>query len=404
MPTTGIPANRFQAANAVISIAANFTSMREHFASSEGDITDLQFTESKWYLAATGIPTVGGNRTIKKFIEYPAGVFHQVRWAGSTTLAITSGSYKSDVVLSSVTGLPLVIPASAKWWERTVNLGATVSNFPVIQLPASSVALGVDDGNDATDKGDNGTIAPTSTVNTFGANGMIGTILAENARSFVLGGDSIFWGEGDISGVGPLGGSGWGARAMDALGLPYIKIARGGQSAQQMASAMGSVTALFNLLAFSDMAFEWGVNDLRLGQTDEQILANQQLMYTEWGAGRRLWQTTITPRSDSTDGYATVAGQTPKTDGRMVDLTPLNTAIRLKPSPLFGIIEAADAAMSARDSNVWRAPPVPVTDGTHPNSYMADYMADALYSQFALPVAPVAGKDLSFVGFAGWIE
>lgn len=380
--TLGLVANRAQVPTTITSIAANTTSIRHHYAHPDGDIYDIQTVDTYWYIPTT-VPVAGGSRVIKRYIEYPAGVFHQVKWAGATTKTISSGSVKSDVVISSVTGLPLRIPAAAKFWERTVNLNATVASFPCIELPAASSALGCEDGNDVTDKGNSGTIAPTSTVRTFGAAAIYGKIAVDNARSFLVVGDSIAFGEGDITSIGPKGGSGWIARALDVRGYPYMKITRPGQQAADAASLPASPQALVNLVAFSDAIFEHGVNDLRLNRTKDQILADQQTLYA-WANGARIWQTTISPRSSSTDAYATVAGQTAKTDGNMADLNPLNAAIRAKPANVFRVIEAADQFMTARDSGIWKAPPAETVDGTHPNSYSANRIGNALAASLEL--------------------
>ncbi|PDV89949.1 hypothetical protein CO652_00575 [Rhizobium sp. H4] len=376
-------ANRCQIANiqSPSPVTANFTSRRHHYASSEGDIYDFHCVDSGLRLTS-GVYAAGVSRTIKRYIEYPEGVFHQVKWAGASTLTIVTAAVNSDTIISSVTGLPLRIPAGAKFWERTVNLNASVANFPYIQLPASAVALGIDDGNDVADKGNSGTIAPSTGQNTFGSAAFVGTIGKANARSFWVFGDSLVWGEGDETGVGEKGGNGYVARLLDRFGYPYFKVAEGGWQASQAATGTASIVALLDNIPFSDLMVELGVNDLRLGRTKAQIEANYQTIYGLPAAAgvppARIWQTTITPRSDSNNGYADVAGQTPKTDGNMADLTPLNTDIRAGLANVTNVLEAADAAMSARDSNVWGGPFPPVSDGTHPLTPKAAAMADLL--------------------------
>lgn len=324
--------------------------------------------------------TNGGNRTIKKYIEYPVGVFHQVLWSGVLSKSITgaSGTSKSDVLLSSVTGLPLVIAAGDVFYERTVNLNATVASFPVSVTPAGADVLGLPDGNvSGLDLGNSGDIVPSTGVNTFGAAAIIGKIAAPNARSFVIIGDSIAFGQGDVSSVGAKGGSGWIARMLDHLGFSYVKIAMPGQQASELAASFASPAALLAQCSFSDAIFEHGVNDLRLSRTKAQILADLQTLYALAG-NARICQTTITPRSDTTDSYATIVNQTPKTDGNMADLTPLNTDIRAGTANVDFVLEAADAAMSVRNSNIWGGPFPPTLDGTHPTSAKAAAMALSL--------------------------
>lgn len=375
----GIVASRFQAATATSGINPLTTSRRHHYAHAAGAITDLQCVETSWYMSLSG-PVAGPSRKFKRYIEYPENVFHPVLWGGSLQKDVASimGTAKSDVVLSSLTGLPLEIPAGALFYERTVTLDAAAVSMPVIVMPAGHTALGIPDGNvNATDLGNSGTVPASAGANTIGSTVIIGKIKAANARSFVVVGDSITYGQGDITGVGAMGGSGYPARLMERNGFGYLKIGMMGQQAADLAANKASVAALFAAINFSDAMFEHGVNDLRLGRTKDQILADHQTLYTMAGAAR-IGQATITPRADSSNAYADVAGQTPKTDGTMASLNDLNAAIRAKPTNVAYVIEAADAAMSARDSDVWSGPFPPTPDGTHPTSPKAAAMAAAI--------------------------
>jgi lysophospholipase L1-like esterase len=368
--TTGLVANRFQAPTTTSSVPANYTSRRQHYAHPDGAISNFKTVDCTFVL--TGItPVQAATRTIKRYIEYPVDVFTQVTWAGSTSVTLSTSVVTSDVI-------PLTIPAGAIFWERTVNLGGTVSTFPVQEMPASSQTLGLADGNSASDLGNSGTIAATSTANTFGATAMIGTIAVANAKSFVVVGDSIAWGEGDISNVGSKGGNGWIGRALDSHGYPYVKIAKQGQQATDFTSATAPVTAFLSAINYTDAVCEFGINDLRLGRTQAQVLADHQTIYGVIGSGKRVYQTTLTPRSATTDAYATTTNQTAKTDGNMAALNALNASIRAIPANVNFVIDAADAAMSARDSGIWTAPPAATTDGTHPNSTKAASMGTTL--------------------------
>jgi lysophospholipase L1-like esterase len=354
------------------SVPVNYTSRRSHFAHSDGDISNFRTIDANFVIAGTQ-PQLASTRTIKRFIEYPAGIFTQVTWAGQPTVTISTDNVVSDAI-------NLTIPKGAEFWERTVNVGGVVSTFPCQQTPASSQVIGIPDGNSASDLGNSGTISATSAVTTFGATAMIGDIASANARSWVIVGDSIAFGEGDITGVGAKRASGWIARALDVYGYPYVKITKPGQQATEFATALSLVTPFVALLSFTDVISEHGINDLRLARTQAQVLADHQTIYDIF-PGKTIAQTTLTPRAASTDGYATTANQSGRTDGTMAALVALNTSIRAKPAKVSKVIDAADVAMSARDSLIWPAPPVPTADGTHPNSYMANVMAAALAAQ-----------------------
>ncbi len=402
--TAGIVGNRFQVATAVGTIAANTTSRRVHYAHPLAAVTDLQCVDSAWYISdGTLQPAAASSRVIKRYIEYPDGVFHQVLWSGVSSKTVSVGSYKSDVVLSSVTGLVLIIPAGAKFAERTVNLTSSVANFPLIEMPANNSTLGLEDGNSLTDQGNSGTISADAVTTSFGSVAIVGKIgkgqSGPAAKSYLGIGDSIMFSQGDISSVGPYGGSGWFGRLMDAAGgMPYLKIAKKGQAAQDFAGSTSSISALLALISYSDVICEHGVNDLRIGRTAAQILADHQTIYGLLGSAN-IFQTTLTPRTTSTSGdYTSVADQTPKTDGNMADLTPLNTSIRDVPANVDIVLDVADVAMSARNSNVWSGPFPPVLDGTHPTSAKAAAMAAALSLGTVVPVAPGAVGSLAFSG------
>jgi hypothetical protein len=373
-------ANRFQIATvSATSVPNPYTSRRHHFASPQGDITNIKTVDFQYYINATFIIGAGGNWTIKRYIEYPVNVFHQVKWAGATTKQITAALaiHTSDVILSSVDGLPLTIPAGAKFWERTVvTAGTTVS---AIELPASPVALGIEDGNVAADQGNSGTIAASSVVTSIGCLGMIGTVGAANARGFGIVGDSISFGTGDVTGFGAMGSTGWPARLIDPS-YPSIKFAKGGMAAFNITGDSTNAKNLYanamTAVGATDTLVQMGAGDLRqAGNPYTTVETNVTALATIVGTGRRNYGTTYLPRTDSTDSWATTANQTPKTDGDWAHLSTLNDDVRAHLSGFIGHVEAADVAMTSRNSGIWPAPPVPSLDGVHPVSAEAAVIA-----------------------------
>lgn len=381
--TLGIVANRFQVPTTTSSTTAPYTSRRHHYAAGAGDISDIRCVDVGWYLTTAG-PVSVADRQIKRYIEYPQDVFHPVLWSGVGTVTITGGtSVKSDVVNSSITGLPLVIPAGAKFWERTVLL-TTMAN-PVINMPTYNSALGTGDGNATSDKGNSGTISVTATTNTFGAAAMVGTIGASNARSCIVHGDSITWGTGDETSLGDKGGSGWFARWMDLATIPYTKIAIPSYQASQAASHTTAVIDLLANIGFvSDVISAFGTNDLRTTRTPAQLSADvTTILGMSAAAGAaplRTWQTTMMPRTSSTDSWATVANQTPMTDGNWAQMPAFNALVRTgQIGGTTGFIDASDAASTARESGIWAGPFPPTADASHPTSAKAAAIAAAVY-------------------------
>jgi hypothetical protein len=77
--------------------------------------------------------------------------------------------------------------------------------------------------------------------------------------------------------------------------------------------------------------------------------------------GLKVFQTTICPRTTSTDNWTTTTNQTPYAheDIRVA----LNDWIRTCPAPLSGFFDAADLAETSRNSGIWKVG-YP-SDGTH---------------------------------------
>lgn len=354
--TLGLVANRTDVPQTFQSIAANFTSRREHFSHPDGGFQTIQSIDVGFDAFSNA-----DSRTIKRFIEYPQNTFTQMTWSGATSVTIAPGAVvKSDVI-------SLTVPPATKLWERTVNLNATVTNFPVIQTPSSSPSLGLDDGNSVTDQGNSGTIAASDSFG-FGAAALIGQIGTRNARSFLLIGDSIAFGFGD-GGIGALGGSGYLARALDVHGYPYCKMVVSGWTAGNLVSRIAAWNSFIGALSFTDMIQQLGVNDLaNSSRSQAQLLADQQTIYGLC-AGKKIFQTTITPETSSTDGWATTGNQTFLSGtGTLSQLNAVNASIRAVPAGVSVVLDVADMVMSARDTDIWAAPPSPTGDGIHPST------------------------------------
>lgn len=377
IPTTGIlVANRGMYHTASVALTAPATYRKSYWAHPDGAISNIKTVDlNRW--AASGQPattySAGAAHDIKRYIEYPAGVFYPVTWSGAGTVTVASGA---RLVSDAVAGL--TIPAGAQFWIRTVYL--TSGTFPVMELPANATTIGVDDGSVSSDSGNSGTIPASGSVNSRGCQAIIGDVAATAARSFVIIGDSLTSGTGDTTSCGPLHSSGWVARLLDQHGWPYMKWGRGGQSLQDQVTVSATMNADLALFGFSDVIIQSGINDLSLqSRTKAQIEADiQTIIALSSIAGKRIWKATIGPRTTSTDAWATLANQTPAVDGNMADLTGLNADIRAGLPGIYGVLEMADAAMSARDSNLHKAPPAGTADGVHVNSARAALIASLL--------------------------
>lgn len=381
--TFGLAANRADVPEGISTITANTTCRREHFAHPDGALSAIQTVDVGWYLngSSAGIPTTADSHVIKRYIEYPAGTFTQITWSAATSVTVGVGAaVKSDLV-------PISIPAGAEFWERTVNLTSTVTNYPTISLPFASTTIGVDDGCVAsTDLGNSGTVSAGGTTGFLGAAAIMGTIQTANARSFFIIGDSIAFGQADQS-SGAKGGSGYISRALDIHGYPYARMVVSGWSANSLVVNSTLPVAFIATLTFPEVIQQLGTNDMAVNsRSAAQILADHQTIYG-MVTGKTIHQTTINSRTSSTDGFITTANQTVITIGTLSQLNSLNASIRALPTHVTDVLDAADGQMSARDSDIWSISTLNgvaknlTSDGIHPNQAGSSQIATAVFGK-----------------------
>lgn len=360
--------------------SSNNTCRVERWSHGAGSITNIQTVDVGWYYNSSFlVSAIAATITYKRYIEYPAGTFHQVLWSGSGNLSLAASTTRiSDVIISSVTGLPLIIPAGTQFWERNVLLTASTIAVPNMLLPDTPVNIGVDDGKVAGDFGNSGTVPQQGSGgdNRHCCVMLIGTVNAANAKSACVFGDSITYGQGDITSSSTQGSSGYVGRGLDALGIPYVKFARGSQQMQHHVSILANGSGTFQTMLtttnkpFTDVLIQAGLNDMQLGsRTYTQILADDQTVISNF-TNQRKWRCTITPRTSSSNSFADAAGQTILTTGTLSDMTNLNDGIR-SASGFTGVLEIADLAMTTRNSGIWSGAYPPTADGSHPNSSKA---------------------------------
>jgi hypothetical protein len=352
--------------------SANTTYTREYYAHPKGAISNLKTLDTNWCWNGTAGWTAITTYTIKRFLEYPAGVFTPITWAGGT---VTNRTFTSALTQAQMTSDPVAvtIPAGAQFWIRTVWLAGTL---PVLMMIGSSSNSGATDGSVAGDFGNSGTIPANATGNTFGPPAILGDVAVSNARSFLLMGDSECWGgitqdsNGDYQGQGPLGGSGYMARVCDPV-APYCKLCFPGEQSSQVVTnltasgGINRVTNFMNALNYSEMWLEYGINDLGIGlATPTQLLANVATLAGLVRPGAVVSASTINAVSGA-------ANTVPWSHG--VDQNTYDASIRARPTWLTGnIYDIADASMTSRDSGVWNSTGGTwQQDGTHPNTHGA---------------------------------
>lgn len=199
--------------------------------------------------------------------------------------------------------------------ERSVDarrFAATVgaARYSPKAAPRASVNSAPVEGGSATDRrarrargGDNYAGGPNQAVAAIRILGLSGSI----KRSVALVGDSIMQGA-NHDGDAYRGGF---ALALDGQKVPYVKIAHGGESAGTFAGLPASARRLALIVGCTDAIVQYGANDF----TNRSLSAVQADLITIWQrlvrmGITRVKQTTIAPRTTSTDNFATPGNQT----------------------------------------------------------------------------------------------
>jgi lysophospholipase L1-like esterase len=126
-------------------------------------------------------------------------------------------------------------------------------------------------------------------------------------KSFLLVGDSIMDGSGDIPQL--TGNSGFVARRLLSNKIGYSKIAVGGETTTLFLQNLYLRTPLVK--NHTGIICDYGINDVSGGSTLATIKANLLKIWKYFAnKGLDVYQTTITPRTTSTDNWLTMANQT----------------------------------------------------------------------------------------------
>lgn len=322
------------------------------------DISELQLVFANFYVPAASVETgSGADMSVTASVEYPAGIYNQVRFGGSASGTIPNGG----IIVSDALAVP--IPEGAEIFVITFAGGSAgivyennttgkldYRNGEGIQLAASGLA----------DQTMGGFAAGFDFVNRYGPVAIIGQT---KYRSWCLLGDSRTYGQGDVlndrSGdIGEL------ARAIGAK-YAYSKLCVPGDSAVEFV-ASNTQRRLIAQYA-SDILIPFGINDLFTGRTSTQIAADLVTIASYFPTHRK-WTQTVVPTTTSTDNWLTTANQTIGISPS--NLSAMNTARRAVPASFAGCFEVADQVMSDRNSSLWRVSQSAAikwltVDGTH---------------------------------------
>ncbi|WP_214010161.1 SGNH/GDSL hydrolase family protein [Ancylobacter sonchi] len=351
------------------------------------DVTEIAVRFANWFVNRIGNKmeyAVHAQTAYSIAIEYPAGTVHPLSFGGhSQGIADAGGEICSDF-------LPVRIPAGAQFWVRV----ATYSLAPYALTTNPQNPLTGSGSMDSAGRVADRTRSNSSADPRSRSNGMwpVG-ILARTRHGGVLGiGDSIMQGVGDehddSDGYGLIGRAAGNHAWLNA-----------GVSGDSLAKFLGSCHKRLSLARYvKNIVFQHGVN----GMADTDLATLQAEMLATWmqGArfkrpGARLFQTTITPSTRSSDDFRTLEGQqaapgfstggngtreslndwlrdgAPIRDGRPV-AGGSRRASRMGDGshPLHAVFDVADALESSRNSGKWKVNGTAnwlTADGLHPN-------------------------------------
>lgn len=326
------------------------------------NLRDIAVCYSNWRNDGSGDSGAGlGTLTVTSAIEYPSGVYRQLRFGGSTSGSGAAGTnIWSDL-------RPIGIPRGALFWIRTLytstgsipwTYGGTIDT----KITGSPYEEAVEE--TATDK----TMSGTITNGVFGMAAPIAIVGHTTEPSFFGIGDSRFQGvdwpgsEGLMGSLDRAVGIQCGTINLSITGEPATGYV--GRASLRLALAKYCTHVLVGM----------GINDLNGGESAVNVQGFLEAIYAH-PFGRQVVQNTLPPISTSTDGWATTGNQTTHTNNAA--RVTVNNWIRTNGRRYF---EFADAVESARDSGLWVANTT--SDGLHENVAGNQAIAAAMHRGF----------------------
>jgi hypothetical protein len=329
----------------------------------------LQLVFANWYASVSSENSFGVSATISAAIEYPAGVFTQVKFGGLAQGTIVSGL---NIVSDKVYVAP---PRHARYWVHSYFQ----CTGGVFTSPNNVMSLGgiageyceatVSGGVDRTMTG-GGTNTPPFTGAGYFPVAILGMSHVPSVCCF---GDSRTSGQGDdaltdagMFNIGELGRT---------LGrdFPYTLVATPGDKLSDFVTRRAKRGAL--AVYHTHVNWGYGINDLGNGATAAALQANCEAMYAAFSAYKQS-QTTLSVQTSSTNGWIDHDNQFQVTSSQ--PRLTFNIWVRTKPSPLYAIFDVARATQDPADQLRWKAPGYTL-DGTHETALGYSVIPDSGY-------------------------
>lgn len=338
------------------------------------DTTDIVVSYANWLWNSTG-EVVGDNTiTVKAALEYNSK-FYPLYSRGARTVTIESGA----TISFDASGIRL--PAGAQAWVRTyvTNNSVVSGTWP---LGRASATNGNESDNFTTATGLDLTDAIGSFTGRSGYQfGPVSVTGRQRSNGIAVGilGDSIGSGAGDTN-AAVIGYAGFLERGLMKT-VPWVSLTRAGFRGVYIASDQSRSSGIIGREVgganITTLICQLGVNDIfAQNSTLAQLQANFIAIWTNfYTRGVRVYQTTITPDTTSTDGFTSTANQTLVSSGQETVRENFNDWLRAgapmsagaavavgtagailagsASHPLTNYIEIADVAESARNSGKW---------------------------------------------------
>lgn len=208
----------------------------------------------------------------------------------------------------------------------------------------------------------------------------------ETTRSVGLVGDSLNMGYLDA--VLDFQQKGHLVRGAEYEDVRYRRIPQGGDRLQFW-SASNAAKRIALVQGMTSVIVSLGSNDVAQSRTLVQLQADSIAAWTALGAkGAKVFQCTITPKTTSTDAWATKANQTPVfaaggvrdtyndwlRAGASTVINGNTVTLGMSGHPLTGVIDVSPAVEDASDIHYWKSPSW-TTDGAHPTAQGYDALA-----------------------------
>jgi lysophospholipase L1-like esterase len=322
-----------------------------------GAVASLAIVLPNWYVNGQ-TEANAGSTTWTAAIEYPAGTFTRVTFAGADSVTSAAGG---NIVSDQ---MPVAIPKGDKFWVRLFQ------NAPGKVVYSTFYA------------GD-GTAQFTSPATDMTMGGTVTTAVSKDAPMTVpiaiigmssdpaigIYGDSISVGRGDTADVnlplqGHLGRAFGGSYAAGHVGI----------SGDRMSTFLAGNSKRMSLAQyFTHFAINMGINDITGGGSTASVASDTNAVVALF-APKPVALCTLSPVTTSTDTWNTTGNQTPAaTNGNRITENTRRLAGVPGAKVIYDVNPAVETVASP-ESGIWKAPSF-TADGTHPAA--TGYKAEA---------------------------